>query len=115
MLIKLTHRGRPTLINYEQIVSIYVDTDMKSGIVGTKITTSNGVVFVEETLNQIQKIVWQVKNGQAPDMDYEVPSIENRMEKSFNQDRPLSYTPSHRQRQPIRRNYNPQNFQDFNF
>ena len=58
MLIKLTHRGRPTLINFEQIVSIYVDTDMKSGIVGTKITTTNGVVFVEETLNQIQKIVY---------------------------------------------------------
>jgi hypothetical protein len=116
MLIKLTHRGTPTLINVDQIVSIYMDTDMKSGIVGTKVTTTNGIVFVEETLNVIQKMAWQVKNGIPPEMDYEVPTIDNRMEKSFNQDRPLSYTPtSHRVRTPMRRNYNPHNFIDNNY
>jgi hypothetical protein len=116
MLVKLTHRGTPTLINVDQIVSIYMDTDMKSGLVQTKITTTNGIVFVEETLNVIQKMVWQVKNGIPPEMDYEVPTIEQRMEKSFNQDRPLSYTPtSHRQRTPVRRNYNPHNFVDYNY
>jgi hypothetical protein len=116
MLIKLTHRGTPTLINVDQIVSIYMDTDMKSGIYGTKVTTTNGIVFVEETLNVIQKLAWQVKNGIPPEMDYEVPTIEQRMEKSFNQDRPLSYTPtSHRQRTPMRRNYNPHNFIDNNY
>ena len=116
MLIKLTHRGTPTLVNVDQIVSIYMDTDMKSGIVGTKITTTNGIVFVEETLNVIQKLAWQVKNGTPPEMDYEVPTIDNRMEKSFNQDRPMSYTPtSHRQRTPMRRNYNPHNFIDNNY
>ncbi len=116
MLIKLTHRGTPTLINVDQIVSIYMDTDMKSGIVGTKITTTNGIVFVEETLNVIQKMAWQVKNGIPPEMDYEVPTIDNRMEKSFNNDRPLSYTPtSHRVRTPMRRNYNPHNFIDNNY
>jgi hypothetical protein len=116
MLIKLTHRGTPTLINVDQIVSIYMDTDMKSGIVGTKVTTTNGIVFVEETLNVIQKLAWQVKNGIPPEMDYEVPTIDNRMEKSFNQDRPLSYTPtSHRVRTPMRRNYNPHNFIDNNY
>ena len=116
MLIKLTHRGTPTLINVDQIVSIYMDTDMKSGLVQTKVTTTNGIVFVEETLNVIQKMAWQVKNGIPPEMDYEVPTIDNRMEKSFNQDRPLSYTPtSHRVRTPIRRNYNPHNFIDNNY
>ena len=116
MLIKLTHRGTPTLVNVDQIVSIYMDTDMKSGIIGTKITTTNGIVFVEEGLNLIHKMVWQVKSGTPPEMDYEVPTIDNRMEKSFNQDRPLSYTPtSHRQRTPIRRNYNPHNFIDNNY
>jgi hypothetical protein len=93
-----------------------MDTDMKSGIVGTKVTTTNGIVFVEETLNVIQKLAWQVKNGIPPEMDYEVPTIDNRMEKSFNQDRPLSYTPtSHRVRTPMRRNYNPHNFIDNNY
>jgi hypothetical protein len=116
MLIKLTHKGKPTLVNVDQIVSIYMDTDMKSGIVGTKITTTNGIVFVEETLNVIQKMAWQVKNGIPPEMDYEVPTIDNRMEKSFNNDRPLSYTPtSHRVRTPMRRNYNPHNFIDNNY
>jgi hypothetical protein len=93
-----------------------MDTDMKSGIVGTKVTTTNGIVFVEETLNVIQKMAWQVKNGIPPEMDYEVPTIDNRMEKSFNNDRPLSYTPtSHRVRTPMRRNYNPHNFIDNNY
>ena len=116
MLIKLTHRGTPTLINVDQIVSIYMDTDMKSGIVGTKVTTTNGIVFVEETLNVIQKLAWQVKNGIPPEMDYEVPTIDSRIEKSYNNDRPLSYTPtSHRVRTPMRRNYNPHNFNDNNY
>ena len=116
MLVKLTHRGTPTLVNVDQIVSIYMDTDMKSGLVQTKITTTNGIVFVEEGLNCIHKMAWQVKNGIPPEMDYEVPTIEQRMEKSFNQDRPLSYTPvSHRQRTPTRRNYTPHNFVDYNY
>jgi hypothetical protein len=116
MLVKLTHRGTPTLVNTDQIVSIYMDTDMKSGLVQSKITTTNGIVFVEETLNQIQKMVWQVKNGIPPEMDYEVPTIEQRMEKSYNNDRPLSYTPtSHRQRTPMRRSYTPHSFQDDQF
>jgi hypothetical protein len=115
MLIKLTHRGTPTLVNVDQIVSIYQDIDLKSGLAQSKVTTTNGVVFVEESLNVIHKLVWQIKNGQAPDMDYVVPTIEDRMERSFNQDRPLSYTPtSHRQRTPMRRNYNPHNFQEYN-
>lgn len=114
MLIKLTHRGTPTLVNVDQIVSIYMDTDMKSGIVGTKVTTTNGIVFVEETLNVIQKLAWQVKNGIPPEMDYEVPTIDNRLEKSFNNERPLSYEPK-RPRTPMRRNYNPHNFVDYNY
>jgi len=117
MLIKLTHRGTPTLVNVDQIVSIYMDTDMKSGLVQSKVTTSNGIVFVEESLNVIQKMAWQVKNGIPPEMDYEVPTIEQRIEKSYNNDRPLSYEPkSHRTRTPIRRNnYNPHIFQDDQF
>ena len=114
MLIKLTHRGTPTLINVDQIVSIYMDTDMKSGLVQSKITTTNGIVFVEEGLNCIHKLVWQVKSGKAPEMDYEVPTIEQRLEKSFNNERPLSYEPK-RQRTPMRRNYNPHNFVDYNY
>ena len=81
MLIKLTHRGTPTLVNVDHIVTMYMDTDMKSGLFQTKITTTNGIVFVEETLNQIQKMVWQVKSGKAPEMDYEVPTIDSRIEK----------------------------------
>ena len=115
-MIKLTHRGTPTLVNVDQIVSIYMDTDMKSGIVGTKITTTNGIVFVEEGLNLIHKMVWQVKSGTPPEMDYEVPTIEQRMEKSYNNDRPLSYEPkSSRVRTPIRRSYTPHNFVDNNY
>ena len=116
MLIKLTHRGTPTLVNVDQIVSIYIDTDMKSGLVQTKVTTTNGIVFVEEGLNCIHKMVWQVKSGIPPEMDYEVPTIDSRIEKSYNNDKPLSYEPKgHRTRTPIRRNYTPHNFVDYNY
>jgi len=116
MLIKLTHRGTPTIVNVNHIVTMYMDTDMKSGLFQTKITTTNGIVFVEEGPNCIHKMAWQVLNGVPPEMDYEVPTIDNRMEKSFNQERPLSYTPtSHRQRTPIRRSYNPHGFNDNNY
>ena len=116
MLVKLTHRGTPTLVNTDQIVTIYMDTYMKSGLVQSKITTTNGLVFVEESLNVIQKMVWQVKNGVPPEMDYEVPTIDSRIEKSYNNDKPLSYEPiSHRVRTPMRRNYNPHSFQDQQF
>jgi hypothetical protein len=116
MLVKLTHRGTPTLVNVDHIVTMYMDTDMKSGLFQTKITTNNGIVFVEEGPKVIQKMVWQVKNGVPPEMDYEVPTIEQRMEKSYNNDKPLSYEPiSHRVRTPIRRNYNPHTFQDQQF
>ena len=116
MLIKLTHRGTPTIVNVNHIVTMYMDTDMKSGIYQNKITTTNGIVFVEETPPQVQKMAWQVLNGVPPEMDYEVPTIEQRMEKSFNQDRPLSYEPKgHRVRTPMRRNYNPHNFIDQNY
>ncbi len=57
-----------------------------------------------------------MKNGIPPEMDYEVPTIDSRIEKSYNNDRPLSYEPiSHRVRVPIRRNYNPHSFQDQQF
>ena len=116
MLIKLTHRGTPTLVNVDHIVSIYIDTDMKSGLVQSKVTTTNGIVFVEEGLKVIQEMVWQVKNGVPPEMGYEVPTIDNRMEKSFNNERPVSYEPkSHRVRTPMRRNYTPHNFVDYNY
>lgn len=116
MLVKLTHHSRPTLVNVDQIISIYMDTDMKSGLYQSKVTTTNGIVFVEESLNVIQKMVWQVKNGVPPEMDYEVPTIEQRLEKSYNNDKPLSYEPiSHRVRTPMRRNYNPHTFQDQQF
>jgi hypothetical protein len=95
---------------------MYMDTDMKSGLFQTKITTTNGIVFVEEDPKVIQKMAWQVLNGVPPDMDYEVPTIEQRMEKSYNNDKPLSYEPtSHRVRTPMRRNYNPHSFQDQQF
>ena len=110
MLIKLTHRGTPTLVNTDQIVSIYMDIDLKSNLYQSKVTTTNGIVFVEETLNQIQKLVWQVKNGIPPEMDYEVPTIDKRMENSYYTKKSSSYEPT-----PMRRNFNPHSFNDMEF
>jgi hypothetical protein len=60
-----------------------MDTNKTSGEYKAKITFNNGVIFVDETLNEIMKLVWKTKSGVIPDMDFEVPAIDKRMEQSF--------------------------------
>lgn len=91
MLIKLTHRGKPTLVNTTQIVSVYMDTDLKNGEFKTKVNFVQGCVFVDESLIEIQNMMWEVKNGKAPNMDYEVPTIDDRIEMSYEGTRQQSY------------------------
>ena len=91
MLIKLTHKGRPTLVNTKQIVSVYMDTDLKCGEYKAKVNFLQGCVFVDESLHDIQQMMWDVENGKKPDLDYEVPTIDQRMESSYDNSRPQSF------------------------
>ena len=113
MIIKLTHRGKPTLVNVNQILSIYMDTDMKQGKVLAKITMSSGVVFVDESLEEIYDLIKLVMSGkeQVIDWTYQPPTIDERMEQDYMSVRNTYNRPQ----RPTRRPYNPHYVNDLNY
>jgi hypothetical protein len=109
MIIKLTHKGKPTLVNVNNILSIYMDTDMKQQKLKAKITMSSGVVFVDETLEEIYDIVNDVMNGNKQVIDWtcQPQPIDERIENDY-----MNTRNTHR---PMRRPYNPHHVNDFNY
>ena len=83
MLVRLTHRGKPTIFNAKEVVTLYMDTDLKSGEYKCKITTTNGCVFVDEPLNVVhEKLNMAVMGEFTTDYDYDVPTIDERVSKN---------------------------------
>ncbi len=109
MIIKLTHKGKPTLVNVNNILSIYMDTDMKQQKLKAKITMSSGVVFVDESLEEIYDIINDVMNGNQQVIDWtnQPQPIDERVESDYNQVR-NTY-------KPMRRPYNPHYVNDLNY
>ena len=113
MIIKLTHRGKPTLVNVNQVLSIYMDTDMKQSKHLAKITMSSGVVFVDETLEEIYEIIKGVESGkeQVIDWTYQPPTFDERIEQDY-----MSVRNNYNQpRRPTRRPYSPHYANDMNY
>lgn len=104
MLIKLTYYGtnRPTLVNLDNVESIYQVYDRQQKRFSTKICYNGNTSFinVEEDLKTIMKIQQDVNEGIFQDLDFETPTIEDRFEDS--------YYKTERQHQPRgrERNYN---------
>jgi hypothetical protein len=109
MIIKLTHKGKPTLVNVNQILSIYMDTDMKQGKLKAKVTFSSGVVFVDESLEEIYDIIKSVMSGKEQVIDWtnQPQPIDERIENDYHQVR-STY-------RPTRRPYNPHYVNDMNY
>lgn len=109
-MIKLTHKGKPTLVNVNNILSIYMDTDMKQGKLKAKVTFSSGVVFVDETLEEIYDIIKSVMSGkeQVIDWTYQPQPIDERIEQDYMNTR-NTYN------RPTRRPYHPHQVNDFNY
>ena len=108
-MIKLTHKGKPTLVNVNNILSIYMDTDMKQGKLKAKVTFSSGVVFVDETLEEIYDIINSVMSGkeQVIDWTYQPQPIDERIEQD--------YVNTRNTKRPTRRPYSPHYVNDFNY
>lgn len=107
MFIKLTHKGRPTLINTENVINFYHDNDVKQQKRLVKLTFVNGsVVFVDEELEEVFEIIQGVSRGEKQAIDWTIqpPSIEDRMEESFSSYSGPSYRPRRRMYQE--REYN---------
>jgi predicted transcriptional regulator len=109
MIIKLTHKGKPTLVNVNNILSIYMDTDMKQQKLKAKITMNSGVVFVDESLEEIYDIVKDIMNGKEQVIDWtNIPQpIDERIESDYQQVR-NTY-------RPTRRPYTPHQVNDYNY
>lgn len=109
MIIKLTHKGKPTLVNVNNILSIYMDTDMKQQKLRAKVTMSSGVVFVDESLEEIYDIVKDVMSGNEQVIDWtsQPQPIDERIESDYNKVR-NTY-------RPMRRPYTPHQVTDYNY
>lgn len=87
MVIKLTHKGKPTLVNVNHIVSVYMDTDLKCGEYKAKLNFQQGVLFVDEELAEVHKLMNQAYNGElVEDYTYEVPSFDDKLESKYNRE-----------------------------
>lgn len=111
MITKLTHKGRPTLINGRNVTSIYMDINNKTNSYQTKITFVNGsVIFVDETMNEVHKLLDETELGITENTyDYQVvvPNVEERFEQNFNnQYQPQPQQRMYQPRQRFQPNYN---------
>jgi hypothetical protein len=89
MLLKLTYYGttRPTLVNVKNVESVYQVYDKIGRRYSTKICFKGNESFinVEEDLQTIMKLEQESMEGTFQDTDWETPSIEERLEQSFEQ------------------------------
>lgn len=105
MLIKLTYYGtdRPTLVNLDNVESIYQVFDKVMKRFSTKICFkgNDSYINVEEELQTILRLAQEVKEGKYQDHEWESPSLEDRLESSY-----LQYKSRSTNFQPRERNYN---------
>ena len=103
MLVKLTHKGKPTIINPRLVISMYMDTDQRSGEYKVKIVTATGSIFVDEDLKTIHELFNNAIAGEVPqEYDYSVPTIDERMDRRYNHERAENYSTMNNER-PMRR------------
>lgn len=92
VVIRLTYSqtGKTTMVNFDSVETIYRIHDRATGRFGTRVNFPNDrYVIVEETLQEILKMVHQYQQGVYQDTSWVEDdvsfNIENRMEDSYNQ------------------------------
>lgn len=114
MLIKLTYQGKgtPTLVNLNNVKSVYPIHDRRNDEIVTKIEFVDGsYVNVSEDIKTIYQIQWKMMNGTC-DMDFEVPSVDDMINNSYHQTTRENYDnqrPNYPRKRVYRDNYNNQN------
>jgi len=87
MFVKLTYydKGTPTLVNLDNVNTIYPVFDTSRGRVSTKIQFNDGTFMnVEESIGDIQKMEQEAKLGLYQDTSYDTASVEELLKESFN-------------------------------
>lgn len=88
MLVVLTYygTGNPTLVNLNNVETLYQVADKYQGRLSTKIQFQGGnFINVVEDLQTILKIQWGMMNGVSQDLEFETPSIDTMLEQSYQQ------------------------------
>ena len=89
MLIKLTYYGtdRPTLVNISNVESIYQVFDKTQRRFSTKICFKGNESFinVEEELQTVLRLAQEAEMGKFQSTEWETPSLEERLESSYQQ------------------------------
>ena len=89
MLIKLTYYGtdRPTLVNISNVESIYQVFDKTQKRFSTKICFKGNESFinVEEELQTVLRLAQEAEMGKFQSHEWETPSLEERLESSYQQ------------------------------
>ena len=90
MLVKFTKRGRIILVNVSHVTSVDTDIDHKSNSeLKTRIFFSSGQsTYVDEPLNQVHEMLNKAET-KCLDMDYSYdnPTIDARMQESYDRHR----------------------------
>ena len=118
MLLKLTYYGstRPTLVNVNNVESIYQVYDKVGRRYSTKICFKGNESFinVEEDLQTIMKLEQESISGVFQDTEWETPSVEERMEQSYEQQSYKQQRPRYDNRQSFGRDRNYNTFNSYN-
>ena len=112
MRVKLSYygSGNTTCVNMDRFTTMYQTTDNRSGKLFTKIHFSEtNFIMVEESPQEIEEIMDLIESGEKQDVEWKVPTIEERFERQSYQPRQRTY-----QQQPRERNYNGHNTPNYN-
>ena len=88
MIIKLTYygKGTPTLVNIDNVETIYSVADSSRGKISTKIQFASGSYMnVEETPAEIMDIQNNIMNGVLQDTNFDTPTVKDLLKSSFNE------------------------------
>lgn len=105
MRVKLSYygSGSTTLVNMDRFTTMYQTTDNRSGKLFTKIHFSEtNFIMVEESPQEIEDIMELIESGEKQEVEWKVPTIDERFERQSYQPRPQR----NYQQQPRERSYN---------
>ena len=86
MFIKVTHKGKPTLLNTNNIVTMFNGYDKVTSRKATTITfTNSNTLFIDESLEEVYDIIARVMSGEKQTIDwtYQQQPFDERMERSY--------------------------------
>jgi uncharacterized protein YlzI (FlbEa/FlbD family) len=84
MTIKLTKNGNPILVNSQNVTN-YETTQSQNRVLTKLFLVGGQYLIVEESLEEIYNILWNMKKGEKQEVDWTYMSIDEGFEQSYQQ------------------------------